>query len=75
MARWFVARAMRMSCLIATLSLMTETTNPARLIQSPALIFTRSSALITDKGRATFTLFLCDTTLFAERDLPFGYRT
>jgi hypothetical protein len=37
MARLFAsdAFAMRMSSLIATLNPMTETTNPARLIQSP----------------------------------------
>lgn len=60
---------MRMSCLITTLNPMTEITNPARLIQSPTLIFIGSSALIIEKGRATFTLFLGDTTLGAERDL------
>ena len=60
---------MRMSCLIATLNPMTEATNPARLIQSPALIFIGSLALIIEKGRATFTLFLGDTTLGTERDL------
>jgi hypothetical protein len=59
---------MRMSSLIVTLNPMTETTSPATLIQSPALIFTGSSALIIDKGRATFTLFLGDTTLGAECD-------
>jgi hypothetical protein len=60
---------MRMSCLIVTLNPVTVIANPARLIQSPALIFTGSSALIIEKGRATFTLFLCDTTLCGERDL------
>jgi len=60
---------MRMSCLIATLNPMTEITNPARLIKSPTLIFIGSSALIIEKGRATFTLFPCDTTLRAGRDL------
>ena len=59
---------MRMSCLITTLNPMTEITNPARLIQSPTLIFIGSSALIIERGRATFTLFLCDTTLCAGRD-------
>src|SRR5262249_26286570 len=40
---------------------MTETTRPARLIQSPALIVTGSSVLITDKGArvATFALMTC----------------
>ena len=47
---------------------MTETTSPARLIQSPAFIFTGSSTLIIDRGRAMFTLFLGDTTLGAECD-------
>lgn len=58
---------MRMSCQIATLNPTTETANPARLIQSPTLI--GSSAVIFEKGRATFTLFLGDTTLGAVRDL------
>jgi hypothetical protein len=60
---------MRISCLIATLNPMTEITNPARLIQSPTLIFIGSSAVIFEKGKATFTLFLGATTLGAERDL------
>jgi hypothetical protein len=60
---------MRMSCQIATLNPMTEITNPARLIQSPTFIFIGSSAVIFEKGRATFTLFLGATTLGAERDL------
>ena len=60
---------MRMSCRIATLNPMTEITSPARLIQSPAFIFIGSSAVIFEKGRATFTLFLGATTLGAERDL------
>ena len=55
-----------MSSLIATVNPMTETTSPARLIQSPALISTGSSTLIIDRGRAMFTLFLGDTTLGAE---------
>jgi hypothetical protein len=60
---------MRLSSLIATLNPMTDTTNPARLIQSPALMVTGSSALIIDRGRATLTLFLGDeTTLYAGRD-------
>jgi hemin uptake protein HemP len=59
-ARWLAwsasdAFAMRMSCLIATLNPMTEITNPARLIQSPTLIFTGSSALIIEgKGNVYF---------------------
>jgi len=56
------AFAMRMSSLIATPNPMTETTSPARLIQSPALMVIGSSALIIDKGRAMFTLFLGATT-------------
>ena len=46
-------------------------TNPAALIQSPNLIFTGSSALIIERGRATFTLFLGDIRIAfgAERDL------
>jgi hypothetical protein len=50
---------MRMSSLITALNPMAETTNPARLIQSPTLTVTGSSALIIEKGRATLTLFLC----------------
>ena len=60
---------MRMSCLIATLNPMTEITNPATLIQSPTLIVIGSSVVIIERGRATFTLFLGDTTRGAERDL------
>ena len=60
---------MRMSCQITTLNPMTEVTNPARLIQSPTFIVIGSSAVIFEKGRATFTLFLGDTTFGAERDL------
>jgi hypothetical protein len=48
---------MRMSCLITTLNPMTEIPNPARLIQSLALIFIASPALIIEKGRARLTLF------------------
>jgi hypothetical protein len=59
---------MRMSSLIATLNPMTETTSPARLIQSPTRMVIGSSALIIEKGNATFTLFLGDTTRGAERD-------
>ena len=63
---------MRMSCQITTLNPMTEITNPVRLIQSPTFIVIGSSAVIFEKGRATFTLFLGDTTLGAERDLDAG---
>lgn len=66
-----------MSSLITTLNPIAETTNPARLIQSPALIVTGSSALIIERGRATLTLFLChpmfcvlcDPMICAGRDL------
>ena len=54
---------MRMSSLITTLNPTAETTNPARLIQSPTLIVAGSSVLITERGRATLTLFLCDHML------------
>ena len=57
-----------MSSLIATLNPMAETANPARLIQSPVLTVVGSPALIIERGRAMFTLFLGDTTLGAERD-------
>ena len=68
---------MRISSLITTLNPMAETTSPARLIQSPALIVTGSSALIIERGRATLTLFLChpmfcvlcDPMICAGRDL------
>jgi hypothetical protein len=71
---------MRMSCLITTLNPMTDVTNPARLTQSLICIFIGSSAVIFEKGRATFTLFpicdlflpLCDTTLCAGRGLRAG---
>ena len=53
---------MRMSSLITTLNPMTETASPARLIQSPALMVIGSSALIIERGRAMFTLFLGATT-------------
>ena len=67
---------MRMSSLITTLNPTAETTNPARLIQSPALIAAGSSALIIERG-ATLTLFLChpifcvlcDPMICAGRDL------
>jgi hypothetical protein len=60
---------MRLSCLMATPNPMTVITNPATLIQSP--IFTGSSTLIIERGRATFTLFLGDIRIAfgAERDL------
>ena len=48
---------------------MIEITNPATLIQSPAFIFIGSSAVIFEKGKATFVLFLGETTLGAECDL------
>jgi hypothetical protein len=64
LTRWLTwpasdACAMRVSSLITTLNPTAETTNPARLIQSPALIAAGSSALIIERGRATLTLFLC----------------
>jgi hypothetical protein len=64
MARLFAsdAFAMRTSSLIATLNPITETANPAKLIQSPARMLIGSSALIIDRGRAMFTLFLGATT-------------
>jgi len=76
-ARWLAwsasnASAMRMSCLIATLNPVTEIINPARLIQSPALIFIGFSALMTEKGKATFAAILCVATLGAECDLRAG---
>ena len=60
---------MRMSSLITTLNPAAETTNPARPIQSLTLIVTGSSARITEKGRATFILFPCDTSVCTGRDL------
>src|SRR5690349_16614342 len=53
---------------------MTETTKPARLTQSPALIVTGSWVLITEKGArvATFALMTCDESLAAGRDLRPG---
>lgn len=60
---------MRTSSLITTLNPTAETTNPVRLIQSLALIVTGSSARIIEKGRATFTLLPCDTSVCAGRDL------
>lgn len=49
---------------------MTETTSPARLIQSLTVI--AGSSVVNrekDKGRATLVLFLGETTCGAERDL------
>ena len=63
---------LRTSCQITTLNPATETTSPARLIQSLTSIFTGSSAVILPKGRATFVLFAGATTLGAERDLGAG---
>ena len=60
---------MRLSCQITTLNPMTEITSPAKLTQSPTFIFIGSSAVIFEKGKATFTWFLGATTLGAERDL------
>jgi hypothetical protein len=61
-----------MSCEITTLNPATETTNPARLIQSLTSIFTGSLVVILPKGSATFTLVLGATTFGAERDLGAG---
>jgi hypothetical protein len=63
------AFAVRMSCQMTTLNPITETTSPARLIQSPTVISTRSSTENLENGSATFVLFLGDTTWGAERDL------
>jgi hypothetical protein len=55
---------------MTTLNPMTETTSPARLIQSLTVI--AGSSIVSrekDKGRATLVLFLGDTTCGAERDL------
>jgi hypothetical protein len=55
---------------MTTLNPMTETTSPARLIQSLTVI--AGSSVVNrenDKGRATLVLFLGDTTCGAERDL------
>src|ERR1700722_8688148 len=60
---------MRLSSLITTLNPTAETTNPARLIQSAALIVTGSPARITEKGRARLTLFPSDTSVCTGRDL------
>jgi hypothetical protein len=73
-ARWLAwsasnAFAIRISCQIAALQPMIEITNPATLIQSPTFIFIGSSAVIFEKGKATFVLFLGETTLGAECDL------
>jgi hypothetical protein len=58
-----------MDCQMTTPNPMTEITSPARLTQSPAVIFICSWTVNLEKGKATFTLFLGDTTLGAERDL------
>ena len=58
---------------MTTLNPMTETTSPARLIQSLAVI--AGSSVVNrekDKGKATLVLFLGDTTCGAERDLGAG---
>src|SRR5512135_436961 len=55
---------------MTTLNPTTETTSPARLIQSLTVI--AGSSIVNrekDKGRATLVLFLGDTTCGAERDL------
>jgi hypothetical protein len=52
---------------------MIEITNPVKLTQSATFIFIGSSAVIFEKGKATFRWFLGATTLGAERDL--GVRT
>jgi hypothetical protein len=54
---------------MTTLNPATEMTSPARPIQSPTAIFIGSWTVNLEKGRATLTLFLGDTTLGAERDL------
>src|SRR5215471_21061577 len=54
---------------MTTLNPATEMTSPARPIQSPTVIFIGSWTVNLEKGRATLTLFLGDTTLGAERDL------
>ena len=45
---------MSMSCQITTPNPMIEITNPDKLNQSPTFIFIGSSAVIFEKGRATF---------------------
>jgi len=59
---------------MTTLNPMAETTRPARLIQSPALIVAGSSVLIAEKGAkvATFALMNCVEPLGAGRDLRPG---
>ncbi len=55
---------------MTTLNPVTETTSPARLIKSLAVI--AGSCVVNrenDKGRATLVLFLWETTRGAERDL------
>jgi hypothetical protein len=69
---WFSSRAFgaRADCQMTTLNPMTETTSPARLIQSLTVI--AGSCVVNrekDKGRATLVLFFGDTTCGAERDL------
>lgn len=59
----------RMNCQMTTLNPMIETTSPARLIQSPTVIFTGSSTVNLENGSATFILFRGDTTRGADRDL------
>jgi len=74
-ARWLAwlssrAFAARVNCQMTTLNPMTETTSPARLIQSLTVI--AGSFVVNrekDRGRATLVLFLGDTTCGAERDL------
>jgi hypothetical protein len=74
LARWLAwaaidALAVRTDCQITTLNPMTEIISPARLVQSPTVIFIGSWTVNLEKGRATFVLFLGDTILGAERDL------
>src|SRR5215471_13602998 len=61
-----------MSCQITALNPATVITRPARLIQSPASIFTGFSAVIFEKGRATVTVLPGATILGADRDLGAG---
>lgn len=53
---------------MTTLNPTAETTSPARLIQSAALIAAGSSARIIEKGRERLTLFPCDTSACTGRD-------
>jgi hypothetical protein len=66
------ARAVRRDCQITALNPVTEITSPARLIQSPTVIFVGSSTENLENGRATLTLFLGDTIAGAEPDLVAG---